>query len=85
VFFGLGIFTANSRFQYNQWSDGQMYGWRASTLGYLSEEKFGYALGLWTKVRGEEHPRWMRHLRLNPRAYMKQTVRYLRENPPGSF
>jgi hypothetical protein len=78
VFFGMGIFNANASFQFNQWSQGGWHGWKASTLGYLNESMFGYALGLWTFGRGEENPAWRKHLRVNPRTYMKQAVGFLR-------
>ena len=42
VFFGLGIFTANSAFSF----DGSAEGWQAQRRGYLDEEMFGYALAL---------------------------------------
>jgi hypothetical protein len=81
VFFGLGIFNANSTFRFNQWSRGNRYGWKASTLGYLNEEMFGYALALWTTLRNDLTPTWPKHLRTNPRTYMKQSLRYLSANP----
>lgn len=85
VFFGLGIFNANSSFHFNQWHESGWSGWKASTLGYLNEPMFGYALGLWTTVRNEENPAWMKHLRLNLRTFMKQTIRYLKQNRPQGF
>ncbi len=85
VFFGLGIFNANSVCQFDQWAEGGWHGWKASKQGYLNERMFGYALALWTTVRNEDNPPWMRHLRTNPRTYMKQAVKFLRANPPGAF
>lgn len=81
VFFGLGVFTANTTFQYSQWHGGGFHGWKASKLGYMNELQFGYALGLWAHVRGETSPPWLRHLRLNPRTYAKQTMGYLKAFP----
>ena len=51
VFFGMGIFNANSTFRFKQWTNGNMHGWKAATLEYLNETTFGYALGLWTFMR----------------------------------
>jgi len=85
VFFGLGIFNANSTFRFNQWAQAGWHGWKATTLGYLNEQMFGYALGLWAKVRGEDDPAWTTHLRLNPRTYMKRAMGYLKANPPAMF
>jgi hypothetical protein len=39
VFFGAGIFTANSAFQFGQWQTHSHQGWQATRLGYLSEEQ----------------------------------------------
>jgi hypothetical protein len=82
VFFGLGIFAANSRFRFTQWSREGWSGWKASRLGYLDEPMFGYALGLWAVGRGEQNPKWAKQLAVNPRTYMKQTIRYLGQYPP---
>lgn len=73
VVFGLGIFAANSAFEYR--SDAR--GWRATRLGYLTEPMFGYALGRYAWLRGEGRPAWVRHLDTNPRAYHKRALRYL--------
>jgi hypothetical protein len=81
VFFGMGIFTANSTFRYSQWTQGQMQGWKAAKQGYLDERTLGYALGLWAHVRQETAPRWMRHLNANPKSYMSETLRLLKANP----
>lgn len=74
VVFGLGVFTANAAFDYHQDSTG----WRTQRLGYLGEELLGYALAYVAHSRGEAAPAWAAHLDTNPRAYMKQGLRYLR-------
>ena len=58
VFFGLGVFTANAAFQFEQWEDGLMQGWSASTAGYLPEDAYGYSLALFALIRGEKKPPW---------------------------
>ncbi|MEU6973236.1 hypothetical protein AB0A71_37050 [Kitasatospora aureofaciens] len=80
VHFGLGIFTANSAFNYSQ----DKQGWSYTRLGYLSERMFGYALACYAHRRGETKPAWARHLTTNPRAYLKQGLRYLDRNPPSA-
>jgi hypothetical protein len=85
VFFGMGIFTANSTFRYSQWSRDGWQGWKASKQGYLDERTLAYALGLWAHLRGEVNPKWMRHLNVNPRAYMNQTLRFLKAQPPSAL
>lgn len=43
---------------------------------------FGYALACYAHLRGETRPAWAHHLGTNPRAYLKQGLRYLAGNPP---
>jgi hypothetical protein len=81
VFFGLGVFTANSTCRFRQWrEDGRGY-WKADAPGFLNERGFGYALALWTIIRNEEKPAWERHLRLDVRTYLTQAIGYLIANP----
>jgi hypothetical protein len=77
VFFGAGIFTANSVFQFTQWQSHSHQGWSASRLGYLSEELFGYALACYSWYRGEPKPSWTRHLRENVRYYFDDSLHFL--------
>lgn len=73
VFFGLGIFNANSVCKYNQ-SGG---GWSTNRLGYLSEVEFGYALALYAYLRNESKPNWIRYLRGNIKDVMRKSLKYL--------
>jgi hypothetical protein len=77
VFFGLGIFTANSAFQFSQWQDHSHQGWSASRQGYLSEELFAYSLALYAWMRGESNPKWASHLAVNVGLHFKQSLKYL--------
>jgi hypothetical protein len=81
VFFGLGIFTANSTCRFKQWHYGWRGDWKVDSPGFLTEQGFGYALGLWTIVRNEENAAWERHLRRDVRTYLKQAIGYLMANP----
>ena len=73
VFLGLGIFTANARLTYRR-DDRRS---STSTLGYLTEPMFGYGLACYAWLRSEQHPRWVRYLDTNPRAYCQRGLRYL--------
>ncbi|WP_161790115.1 hypothetical protein [Streptacidiphilus carbonis] len=74
VHFGLGVFNANASFDFHR----DASGWSRNQLGYLDERIYGYALALYAVARGEaQPPAWSRHLDTNPRAYMKQGLRYL--------
>jgi hypothetical protein len=73
VFLGLGIFTANAAFDFDQHAGG----WQMQRLGYLTEQMYGYALAYYAYLRGETDPAWAEHLDTNPRAYMKKSLKYL--------
>jgi hypothetical protein len=77
VWFGLGIFTANSAFKFRQWNGGFKQGWESKRLGYLSEQMFGYALAWFAFVRGERRPPWSRFLEGNSGHYFKSSMRFL--------
>lgn len=77
VFYGLGIFNANSSFYFEQWTNSQFQGWRAGSAGYLTEQMFGYALALFAFHRGEQDPAWAKHLSTNVRSYLRKSSRYL--------
>jgi hypothetical protein len=75
IFFGLGVFTANAAFEFSQ----SRSGWQSSQLGYLGERLSGYALAYFAYLRGERDPAWAAELDTNPRAYLRQGLRYLRQ------
>jgi hypothetical protein len=77
VFFGAGIFNANAVFQFGQWQSHSHQGWKASRLGYLSEELFGYALACYAWYRGELNPTWQKHLRSNILFYFDDSLHFL--------
>jgi hypothetical protein len=77
VFFGLGVFAANTAFSFRQWANTSSQGWRTDRQGYLSEEMFGYALALFAQMRGESDPNWPRYLEGSVKTYFKNAQRYL--------
>jgi hypothetical protein len=81
VYFGLGIFTANSAARFRKYQDERRQGWSTQRLGYLPEAVFGYALAKFCLERGEEKPEWARHLSPNVRADFKRSRTWLAENP----
>ncbi|WP_188304758.1 hypothetical protein [Streptomyces sp. CBMA123] len=80
VHFGLGVFTANSAFDFRRSDRGRS----SARLGYLSEPMLGYALACYAHRRGEAKPGWARHLTTNPRAYLRRSLRHLDRNPPST-
>lgn len=83
VFLGFGVFTVNSAFRFDQYSDGVMQGWSIKRLGYLGERELSYALAIFLSLLGLELKATGSHLRGNPRAYTKDALRHLaRERKP---
>jgi hypothetical protein len=80
VFYGLGIFNANTTVVFEQWTNPQYQGWRIGGGGYLTEEIFGYALGLFAALRNEVKPTWPRYLSTNVRSYFKDAAKYLEKS-----
>jgi len=80
VFLGLGVFNANTAFQFKQFTNNYTQGWSASRLGYLPEELFGYALARFAFERGEVEPEWAKYLAKNIRVYFKRSGEWLKEN-----
>ena len=77
VYFGAGILTANSVFQFSQWQSGTRQGWNASRQGYLSEPVYGYALACFSWFRGDTEAKWQKHLRQNIEPYFSDAMHFL--------
>jgi hypothetical protein len=73
IFLGTGIFTANAAFDFSQMKSGC----QSSHLGYLGETLSGYALAYFAYLHSERDPAWAAALDTNPRAYVRQGLRYL--------
>jgi hypothetical protein len=72
VFFGLGIFVANSTVRDLNGAAGT-----PTRADSLSSEVYGYALAQAAWVRGEGIASWTRHLRLDARETMKSGFKFL--------
>ncbi len=79
IFFGFGIFTANSLFKFEQWTNSSFQGWQMSREGYITEEQAGYALALYAYLRNDFDPAWAKFLEVNTRTYFKQGIKYLKK------
>ena len=77
VFYGLGVFNANTTIVFEQFTNAQYQGWRVGGGGYLTEEAFGYALALFAYSRGELKPDWSSYLNINVRTHFKNGLKYL--------
>lgn len=54
AYLGFGVLLANSARQFDQWSEGGMHGWRASSSGYLSEQSLVTATAMFAALHGHE-------------------------------
>jgi len=79
VFLGLGVFTANSAFQFAQFSGPARSGWSMRRQGYLPEAVWAYSLAYFAHLRGEKRPAWSKHLNDNIRAYFNQSCRFIEQ------
>ena len=77
IFLGMGIFTANSIFGFDQFASARSHGWRAKRTGYIEEESAGYALALFAYMKGDTKPVWAKFLETNPKHYFKQGLKFL--------
>ncbi len=77
VFFGMGVFAANTVIQERAVTSSGWHIWEVSSRGHLKEIEFAYALALFAWVRGEHKPAWANHLRPNVREPLRQSLRYL--------
>lgn len=77
VYLGMGVFSANSAFNYHQWQSGGRSGWSASRKGYMSEPMYGYALATYSWMHGERKPKWIKYLDPNIRSNFKKAMRFI--------
>lgn len=77
VFFGFGIFLANSSFRFSQWQDQHHQGWSAKRQGYLSEKALSLALALFCVYRNIDPDVAKRYLATNPRYYFRKYYKEL--------
>ncbi len=79
VYFGMGVFTANSVIRENYWHAGTVSGWSMGRKGYLGMPDYGYAFARFARARSESGAEWVRDLRLDVRSAFKQAMRLLAE------
>lgn len=77
VFYGFGVFSANSAFLLAEGRNTKYEGGPHLREMYMTEEMYGYALALYAYARGESKPAWKKHLHVNVRHYFTQGLKYL--------
>lgn len=81
VFFGFGIFNANTSFRFNQ----DYEKWAYASAGYLSQDEWSYCLALLAFMRYEDNPDWAQHLNATIRKEFHKNLEYLLENEDDIF
>jgi hypothetical protein len=76
VIFGLGIFNANSAFQFSK----DFSSWSTSKQGYLTQMEWGYALALLSYLKKENNPEWTKYLTKNIRSDFNKSISFIMEN-----
>jgi hypothetical protein len=79
VFMGFGVFTANAHFNFQQFQHGTTQGWQVSRTGYLDDKALSYALAIFLHLRELDGAEARRHLKDNPRAYLKHALRHVEQ------
>ncbi len=85
VFLGTGIFAANATLKTNTWAEGRTKYLAFSRQGYLSSVELGYALAVFAHFRGEDRPRWAKHLRTDAAVTLRDGLHYLRKTGDALF
>lgn len=81
VIFGLGIFSANAAFM--EFKSFNQYG--HSSLGYLKQREWGYALALYAYFRKDSVSDWVKYLTLNIRSDFKKSMDFINANKDRIF
>ena len=74
---GLGIFTCNSIFTFDQWQGTSRQGWQTQRRGYIPEEVATYALALLTRYQNKDVNSWSEYLNPSPKKMFQKNMKYL--------
>jgi len=80
VFYGMGVFTANSVIRVNHWHAGAVAGWNMKRRGYLGMREYGYAFARFARARDEDGADWSGELRLDVRSAFNDAMRFLEQD-----
>ncbi len=83
AYIGFGVLLANSARTFEQWSDGQMFGWRSSANGYLSEQSLVTATGLFAALHGYDAKDALPGLKPYLHGDLKKASKAIAQSHPG--
>ena len=81
VVFGLGIFNANSSFKEHKSFDSYAH----ESIGYLTQQEWGYALALYAFFRQEENLSWTNFLTSNIKSDFQKSMQFIKANTDKVF
>ncbi|PCJ66298.1 MAG: hypothetical protein COA58_05855 [Bacteroidetes bacterium] len=79
IVYGFGIFQANSKFSFGQWTGSSHQGWSMQTQGYLPDQIISFVLAKLKIERGEEDS-WHKFLNQTSSKYYQKSINYLTDN-----
>jgi hypothetical protein len=74
---GLGIFSANSAFEFHKGSES----WGYSKQGYLNQAEWALALALYASIRNETNPSWVNYLVPGVKTEFIKSMKYVETLP----
>lgn len=77
VYFGFGIFAANSVVRAVTWRGLGQSGWRIGRAGFLSMQEYAYALAVLADLRDDFTPKWLKLLRPDVRSLFRTEMKLL--------
>ena len=77
IYFGFGVFAANSSFRSRSYSYGQWHYTSMKRQGYLPPPVLGYGLALYAWLREETSPSWVRYVRADVCEPMRKALAFL--------
>ena len=81
VFLGFGLFSANQAFNFTQHGDAFAQGWRSSSLGYLRERDWAFALAVFLALRKQPAETLAKLLKPHLYADLRAASKYLGRHP----
>ncbi|GGX67016.1 hypothetical protein GCM10011309_15810 [Litorimonas cladophorae] len=80
IFLGYGVFLANTRFEFSQFTNADTQGWQAQGAGYLPEADMVFATALFMRIKNMPKETATPHLKPRLRKMLKKAWRQLDKN-----
>lgn len=80
VYLGYGVFLANTRFEFSQFTNADTQGWQAQGAGYLPEADIIFAMALFLQIKGLPAEIALPHLKPRLQKMLRKAFRQLDRN-----